>query len=123
MKQLILVFLGGGAGSVLRYLIGRALNNTVPNFYLGTFTVNLIGCLLIGFTLGLASKNNLLTQNQALLITAGFCGGFTTFSSFALEQYSFLKNGDLLNFTLYTTSSILFGILAVSLGFWLAKMV
>lgn len=123
MKQLLLIFIGGGTGSVLRYLIGRALNNTIPNFYLGTFAVNVIGCLLIGFTLGFASKNNMLTQNQAVLITAGFCGGFTTFSSFALEQYSFLKNGDVLNFALYTTCSILFGVLAVSFGFWLSKTI
>jgi len=123
MKQFVLVFLGGGAGSVLRYLISRTFNNSIPNFYLGTFMVNLIGCLIIGFILGLASKNNLLTENQTLLITAGFCGGFTTFSSFALEQHSFLKNGDLLNLTLYTTGSILFGVLAVALGFWVSRTV
>lgn len=121
MKQLILVFLGGGIGSILRYLIGKAFNNTIPNFYLGTFLANLIGCLLIGFTLGIATKNNLLTPNQTLLITAGFCGGFTTFSSFALEQYTFLKNGDLLHFILYTACSILFGVLAVALGFWISR--
>ena len=123
MKQLILVFLGGGAGSVLRYLIGKTLNHTIPNFYLGTFLVNFLGCLLIGFILGLAAKNNLLTQNQTLLITAGFCGGFTTFSSFALEQYTFLKSGDIFNFILYTTCSILVGILAVALGFWISRTV
>lgn len=121
MKQLILVFLGGGTGSILRYLISKALNNTIPNFYLGTFLVNIIGCFLIGFTFGLTAKNELLTQNQAILLTTGFCGGFTTFSAFALEQHTFLKHGDFLNFTVYTTASILLGILAVVFGFWVSK--
>ncbi|MDX1365121.1 MAG: fluoride efflux transporter CrcB [Arenibacter latericius] len=121
MKQLILVFLGGGTGSILRYLTSKALNGTFQNFYLGTFLVNIIGCLLIGFILGLSAKNDLLTENQALLLTTGFCGGFTTFSTFALEQQTFLKNGDILNFTIYTVASILLGILAVMSGFWLSK--
>lgn len=121
MKQLVLVFLGGGAGSMLRYLISKNLNSAIPNFYLGTFLVNVLGCLLIGLIVGLSAKNNLLTQNQAILLTTGFCGGFTTFSSFALEQYSFLKTGDILNFTLYTAASISLGIMAIVLGLWLSK--
>ncbi|MCM4168710.1 Putative fluoride ion transporter CrcB [Arenibacter antarcticus] len=121
MKQLILVFLGGGTGSILRYLISKTFNSSIHNFYLGTFLVNVIGCFLIGFIIGLSAKNDLLTQNQALLLTTGFCGGFTTFSSFALEQQTFLKNGDFLNFTVYTTTSILLGIMAVVFGFWLSK--
>ena len=121
MKQFLLVFLGGGIGSVLRFLISKTFNNTFSNFFLGTFIVNIIGCLLIGFIIGLSFKNNLLTPNQSLLLTTGFCGGFTTFSTFALEQHSFLKTGDLINFTIYTLASFVIGVLAVAAGFWFSK--
>ncbi len=122
MKQLLLVFLGGGLGSLLRYIISKTFNNYFEHFYLGTFLVNMIGCLIIGLVLGLSYKNNLLSQNQTLLLTTGFCGGFTTFSSFAFENLSLLKSGEILHFSIYTFSSIVIGILAVLLGLWLSKL-
>jgi len=122
MKQLLLVFLGGGLGSLLRYIISKTFNNYFEHFYLGTFLVNMIGCLIIGLVLGLSYKNNLLSQNQTLLLTTGFCGGFTTFSSFAFENHSLLKSGEILHFSIYTVSSIVVGVLAVLLGLWLSKL-
>ena len=91
MKQLVLVFVGGGLGSVLRYIIGKALNNTENGIPYGTFLANVLGSLLIGIILGLALKNNTLSNNQTLLLATGFCGGFTTFSTFAYESHVFLK--------------------------------
>ena len=123
MKQLLLVFLGGGIGSMLRYLISRTFNDFFQNFYLGTFIVNIIGCLIIGLVFGLSLKNNFLTHNQTLLLTTGFCGGFTTFSTFAFENHSLIKAEEILHFSFYTLSSITLGILAVLLGFWLAKLI
>ncbi|MGB5435108.1 MAG: fluoride efflux transporter CrcB [Maribacter sp.] len=123
MKQLLLVFLGGGVGSILRHIISRTFNNYFQHFYLGTFIVNVIGCLIIGLILGLSLRNNYLTQNQTLLLTTGFCGGFTTFSSFALENHALIKAHEILHFSLYTISSITVGILAVLLGFWLSKLI
>lgn len=123
MKQLLLVFLGGGIGSMLRHIISRTFNDYFQHFYLGTFLVNIIGCLIIGLVLGLSLKGNLLTQNQTLLLSTGFCGGFTTFSSFAFENHSLIKAEEILHFSFYTISSITVGILAVLLGFWISKLI
>ncbi|MGJ8549058.1 fluoride efflux transporter CrcB [Winogradskyella wichelsiae] len=119
MKHLILVFLGGGCGSVLRFLIGKWLNNAETGIPYGTFAANILGSLLIGIFLGLAAKNETLSQGQTLLLATGFCGGFTTFSTFAYENHMFLKSGDFMTFAIYTIASFVVGFLAVFLGmFW-----
>ena len=122
MKQLLVVFLGGGMGSLLRYAFSKTLNGYFTHFFLGTFLANILGCLLIGFILGMSAKGNVLTENQTLLLATGFCGGFTTFSSFAFEKHSLLTNGDILHFLLYTLSSIIIGICAIALGLWASKL-
>ena len=122
MKQFILVFLGGGFGSILRYVISKNLNAYYSNFYLGTFLVNIIGCLIIGILIGLSLKNNYISENQTLLLASGFCGGFTTFSTFALESNILLKESSLLQTSLYMGLSVVIGVLAISLGLWICKM-
>jgi len=121
MKNLLLVFVGGGFGSVLRYLLGKWLNNTQSEIPYGTFAANILGSLLIGLILGLAIKNNTLTENHTLLLATGFCGGFTTFSTFAYENHVFLKAGDFTSFAVYTIASFVIGFLAVFGGMYLAK--
>lgn len=121
MKQLLLVFIGGGFGSVLRYVISKYLNSATTGIPYGTFTVNILGSLLIGVILGLAVKNNTLNQSQTLLLATGFCGGFTTFSTFAYENHVFLKSGDFTTFAFYTIASFIVGFLAVFLGMFLVK--
>ncbi len=122
MKSFFLVFLGGGLGSMLRYLISKILNDYFQHFFLGTFLVNSIGCLLIGFLMGLSLKENLISQNHTLLLVTGFCGGFTTFSTFAFEKHNLLRDGALLHFSFYTLCSIAIGVIAVALGLWLARL-
>ena len=121
MKSFLLVFLGGGLGSSLRYLVTIAMNQYSKVFPFGTFTVNMLGCLLIGLILGYAQKENTLTSNQTLLLATWFCGGFTTFSAFANENLELIKNGEIFNFSVYTIGSILVGVLAVFIGFYLTN--
>ena len=120
MKQLLLIFLGGGAGSVLRFLISKNLN-PLTGLPLGTLLVNLLGSLLIGIFLGLGLKQELLSPNATLFLATGFCGGFTTFSAFSYENQALLKAGDFLTFGLYAAGSIFLGIAAVLIGLWLAR--
>ena len=123
MKHLLLVFIGGGVGSSMRFLLAKYLNNTTTGIPWGTFTANIVGSLLIGIILGLAAKNDTLSQDQTLLLATGFCGGFTTFSTFAYENHLFLKSGDFTNFALYTIGSFIVGFLVVFLGMFLVKSV
>ncbi len=122
MKQLILVFLGGGLGSIARFILGKYLNSPADGIPYGTFAANIIGSLLIGIILGFAAKNETLSQSQIVFLATGFCGGFTTFSTFAYENQVFLKNGDLLQFFTYTALSLLLGLAAVFFGIWLSKL-
>ncbi len=123
MKELILVFIGGGFGSVARYVLGKMLNSSDTGIPYGTFLANILGSLLIGLILGLAVKNDALTQNHTLLLATGFAGGFTTFSTFAYENHVFLKSGDFMSFALYTISSFVVGFLAVFFGMYLVKFI
>ncbi len=119
--KLLLVFFGGGLGSVLRYLISKYLNNFETTIPYGTLFVNVIGSFIIGVVIALSLKSNVISQNQSLFFAVGFCGGFTTFSTFAFENNSFLKNGDYFSFALYTSVSIFLGVFAVMLGLFLMK--
>ena len=121
MKQVLLVFVGGGIGSVLRYVIGSFFSSSSTEFPWGTFSVNIIGSLSIGIFMGIALKNNYFSENQILLLVTGLCGGFTTFSAFAYENQQFLKEGDLTSFVTYSLGSLALGILAVFLGLFVSK--
>ena len=121
MKQLLLVFLGGGLGSVARFAVTKLVVYKQLNLIWGTLAVNVIGSLLIGLILGYTLKTTGLKQNTALLLATGFCGGFTTFSTFAYENQGLLRTGDYTTLLLYTIGSFVLGILAVFLGLWLVK--
>lgn len=121
MRQLALVFLGGGLGSILRFMLSTFLNSYKSGIPYGTFAANILGSLLIGIILGLAAKNETLSANTVLFLATGFCGGFTTFSSFAYENHIFLRSGDFINFAFYTLASFVIGFAMVFLGIWIVK--
>jgi fluoride exporter len=119
MKSVLLVALGGALGSVARYLVsGWTLHHTVDwRFPLGTFIVNVIGCLLVGVLGGLVVKHDLLSGEARLLLFTGLAGGFTTFSAFGLETFNLLRRDEILVATGYVASSVLIGLLVLWLGF------
>lgn len=121
IKNLLLIFIGGGIGSSFRFIISKYLNASSLIPY-GTFLVNIIGSLLLGIILGWAIKSNTLNSPINLLLGMGFCGGFTTFSTFSFENYSLIKSGDYLSFSIYFFGSMILGILAVLAGILISKL-
>jgi len=124
IKQVALVALGGSAGSVLRYLASLWIVKRFPyTFPLGTFIVNVTGCFIIGFLLGLSIFHNLQNNELKLLLVVGFCGGYTTFSTLSSESLHLLEAGNYWTLASYIAGSIVLGLTAVWGGNMLAKMV
>jgi CrcB protein len=124
LKLLMLIGTGSFIGGVLRYLVSRSVQNTfISSFPYGTFTVNVIGCFLIGLIYGFSERGNILSPDLRLFLTVGFCGGFTTFSTFANESLSLLRDGDIFHFALYSGLSVFAGILVTYLGSLVTKLI
>jgi CrcB protein len=122
-KQILLVGFGGFIGSAARYILSASVTKWFPgSFPLGTFIVNVAGCLLIGVIYGAASRAGLLTQEWRLFLATGICGGFTTFSAFAYENFRLIETSEYWTFALYTLLSLVFCLLAVFVGTMLGKM-
>ena len=118
MKQILLVGIGGFIGSVARYFVSKLnLSWHFLSIPMGTLTVNIIGSFIIGFIVGISAKSEIITPGLRLFLMVGICGGFTTFSSFTLENLTLMQNGQFLSVLIYTGLSIFFGFLAVYLGY------
>lgn len=117
VKQILLVAAGGAVGSVLRFLTSVFVVRFEPfPFPLATFIVNILGCFCIGLFINIIPTNNM----RFLLIT-GFCGGFTTFSTFASETMTLVNNNQMPQALVYTIASCVLGICAIWLGMYITK--
>lgn len=122
IKQFLLVGLGGALGSMLRYATSLITAKYYSNaFPLATFITNVLGCLLIGVLIGYFSKNG--NQSLQFLLITGFCGGYTTFSTFAAENVALWQSQNYLTLIIYTLTSVLLGCLAVAVGLMLSKSI
>ena len=121
MRGYILIFIGGGLGSIFRFLISKYLEISKGSFPWATLISNFIGCFVIGIFLSWGLKNQNFRSDIFLFTTIGFCGGLTTFSTFSAESILFLKSGDYFNFIAYSLSSLIGGMLFVGLGHLLFK--
>lgn len=125
MNNYILIFIGGGLGACLRFFLSIYIyNNTNGIFPWGTFAINIAGSFLLGLIVALSiNKPAFIDSNVKLLLTTGFCGGFTTFSTFSWEILTLLKEGYYLQGFIYSFGSVMAGLSAVILAYHLARIV
>lgn len=124
MQNILAVFLGGGAGAVLRYLTGvLALRYLSVNLPAATFAVNIAGCFILGVLFAVFVDRPEVNTSLKLALTAGFCGGLTTFSTFSFEMFEMLKNAQYLQVSVYLILSLAAGLAAVWIGVSCAKFV
>ncbi len=113
--NIMLVFLGGGLGSICRYAITHVMRGFSTTFPMGTILANIVSCLILGALIGVQLKNGL-SSGRALLLMTGFCGGFSTFSTFTGENYKLLEAGEYLTLTTYIIASLVVCIISLFVG-------
>ncbi|MCS6935800.1 MAG: fluoride efflux transporter CrcB [Chitinophagales bacterium] len=121
MKEIILVFAGGGIGSVARYLLSRWVSSWHQHpFPLGTLVVNIVACVVLGASLEYMALRGGVSQHARLLLAVGFCGGFSTFSTFSHESIALYQQGNYITLAMYIVMSVALCMAAVWLGSWAA---
>ncbi|PKM96141.1 MAG: fluoride efflux transporter CrcB [Firmicutes bacterium HGW-Firmicutes-1] len=110
--QYVFICIGGALGSVSRYALGKMISEkTNTTFPIGTFIINIMGAFLLGIV-----SNQRLTQNVTLMLTDGFLGGFTTFSTFMYEGFNLFQENEKLNAFTYIGGSLILGIIGYVFG-------
>ena len=119
----LFIFVGAGLGGILRYALSTAISAAVNGtaFPFGTFEVNMVGCLTIGYLAKLSETQTILQDDGRLFIFVGLLGGFTTFSSYGLETYQLIRDGEIVSAIANAVGQVIVGIILVWLGFLAAK--
>lgn len=118
---ILLVFLGGGLGSVLRHLIGVFADRRLGDIAYGTLAVNVTGSFFMGLLVGYLFSRGLLNTNLRFFFGVGFLGGYTTFSAFSLDAVNMWERGDVTSAVTYILTSVLVSLLALMFGFFVAR--
>lgn len=122
--NLVLIAMGGALGAVSRFLVGNFVSKlTHSSLPWGTFAINILGCLFMGFLMTVIMERELLPAAWRLFLCIGFLGGFTTFSSFGYEALMLLAEGALLQAFAYAAVSVLLGLAAAYIGVVLARLI
>lgn len=121
LHPVVFVFLGGGIGSLVRWYLSTKLNPIHAHFPIGTLVVNLIGAFIIGLILALVQKNTGISTQMKLLLTTGFCGGLTTFSTFSWETFQLLYSQQYLVAIGSITLNLVGSLLMTALAFYLIQ--
>lgn len=122
MKAILIIWLGGGLGSVFRYLVQLGVSKLITvTFPVGTFLVNITGCFVIGLLYALANKYVVITMEWRLFLITGLCGGYTTFSSFSYESISLFRQGNYTYLAFYVGLSVVLGLLSTIAGMSIVK--
>ena len=123
MNQLLLIFVGGGLGSITRFVLGKSIQEQfLRNFPFGTLGVNVLASLILGIVVGMFEAKTLLNPNYKTFIAIGFCGGFSTFSTFSNDTLQLIQNNRISEALLNVLLNVIFCILATFGGLTLAKI-
>jgi len=114
------VFIGGGLGAICRYLISKFFGLSANGFPVGTFIANIISCIILGMLMGWLLKKGMEQKMQLLLMT-GFCGGFSTFSTFSAETFQLIEQGNAGVAILYVVASVVICTLLLFAGYMVIK--
>ena len=123
IQNMLMIGAGGFIGSALRYGVSEAVVRILSTQHpVGTFVVNILGSFILGLVLGLSQNGEIVTESKKLFFAVGFCGGFTTFSTFAFENFSMIQSQQFFLSIIYAGVSLILGLSAVYGGFRLSAI-